>query len=200
MTFLFDIGRVLLDFDFESSLSRLLPATVADPAARLERLLERKDEFETGRITIDDYIAWALEVTGSDATADEFCQAWQQIFTPCEPMWRCVRQLAKEGHRLILFSNTNGIHCPWIFGEFPEFALFSAAVLSYETGFIKPEPQIYHYAIDRFGLIPGETLYIDDLPQNIATGRDLGFRCWQYDLKDHAAFETWLSSNLKSEI
>jgi hypothetical protein len=102
---------VLLDFDFESSLSRLLPATVADPAARLERLLERKDEFETGRITIDAYIAWALEVTGSDATADEFCHAWQQIFTPCEPMWRCVRQLAKEGHRLILFSNTNGIHC-----------------------------------------------------------------------------------------
>lgn len=200
MTFLFDIGRVLLDFDFESSLSRLLPATVADPTARLERLLERKDEFETGRITIDTYIAWALEVTGSDATADEFCHAWQQIFTPCEPMWRCVRQLAKDGHRLILFSNTNGIHCPWIFGEFPEFALFSAAVLSYETGFIKPEPQIYHYAIDRYGLIPGETLYIDDLPQNIATGRDLGFRCWQYDLKDHAAFETWLSSNLKSEI
>ena len=200
MTFLIDIGRVLLDFDFESSLSRLFPANTPDPAARLHRLLERKDEFETGKIPVDDYIDWALAVLGSDASPDEFRHAWQQIFTPNEPMWRCVRQWAAGGHRLILFSNINGIHCPWIFKNFPEFALFHDGVLSYETGFIKPQPEIYHHAIDRHGLIPAETIYIDDLPQNIATGRDLGFRCWQYDLHDHAAFESWLSQYLESKI
>jgi putative hydrolase of the HAD superfamily len=199
VTFLIDIGRVLLDFDFESSLSRLLPANTTNPAERLHRLLERKDEFETGKIPVNDYIDWALGVLGSNASPDEFRHAWQQIFTPNEPMWRCVRQWAADGHRLILFSNINGIHCPWIFTNFPEFALFDDGVLSYETGFIKPQPEIYHYAIDHHGLIPAETLYIDDLPQNIATGRDIGFRCWQYDLHDHAAFETWLASNLKSK-
>ena len=63
---------------------------------------------------------------------------------------------------------------------------FPEAVLSYQTGFVKPEPEIYHHAIREHGLVPEETLYIDDLPQNIATGRDLGFRTWQYDMKDHA--------------
>ena len=71
-------------------------------------------------------------------------------------------------------------------------------MLSYQTGYVKPEPEIYHYAIREHGLVPEETLYIDDLPQNIATGRELGFRTWQYDMKDHAAFETWLAENLKS--
>ena len=198
MTFLFDIGRVLLDFHFESSLSRLLPAGVTDPAGRIQRLLERKDEFETGAIPVADYIDWALEVLGSDATPDEFRHAWQRIFTPNEPMWSCVRQLAADGHRLILFSNINAIHCPWIFGHYPEFALFNAAVLSFEAGAIKPRPEIYHHAIDNHSLVPGDTLYIDDLPQNIATGRELGFRCWQYDLADHASFEAWLAENLKS--
>jgi len=200
MTFLFDIGRVLLDFNFEPSMERLFPAGIDDPVARMNLLLERKDEFETGSIGVDEYIAWALEVLGSTATRGEFTAAWQRIFTPNEPMWQCVRKLAADGHRLILFSNTNAIHCPWVFEEYPEFSLFQDAVLSFNTGFIKPQPEIYHHAIGSHGLVPSETLYIDDLAPNIATGRELGFRCWQYDLNDHAAFETWLADNLKSPI
>ncbi len=196
MTFLFDIGRVLLDFDFEPSLARLLPAGATDHSTRLEKMLARKDEFETGRIGVEAYISWALEVLGSPASPADFRDAWQQIFTPNEPMWACVRKLAADGHRLILFSNINGIHWPWITENYTEFSLFHDAVLSFKTGFIKPEPGIYQYAISTHGLVPEETLYIDDLPQNIATGRELGFRTWQYDLKDHAAFESWLAAEL----
>jgi putative hydrolase of the HAD superfamily len=200
MTFLYDIGRVLLDVHFESSLARLLPPSAADSDERLSRLLERKDDFEAGAIHLDDYTTWALEVLGSVASPAEFHDAWQRIFTLNEPMWETVRKLAAAGHRLILFSNTNAIHCPWIFDEYPEFALFDAAVLSFEAGSIKPHPEIYQYAIDTHALVPAEVLYIDDLPENIATGRQFGFRSFQYDLKDHAAFEQWLSENLNSQI
>ncbi len=198
MTFLFDIGRVLLDFDFEPSMSRLFPAGISDPTDRMNLLLERKDEFETGRIEVDAYIDWALEILGSQSTPAEFRHAWQQIFTPNEPMWQRVRQLVADGHRLILFSNINGIHWPWITENFPEFSLFHDAVLSFTTGYIKPQPGIYRHAISHHGLVPAETLYIDDLPQNCATGRELGFRTWQYDLKNHAAFESWLASELSA--
>lgn len=194
MTFLYDIGRVLLDFDFESSLSKLFPPGTTDAEKRLERLLARKDEFESGAIHVDEYIDWALETLGSPATPDEFRHFWQRIFTPNEPMWQRVRQLHSSGHRLILFSNTNAIHCPWVFDFYPEFSLFHDAVLSFETGFIKPQPGIYQFAIDTHSLVPSETLYIDDLPDNIATGREFGFQCHQYDLKNHAAFEDWLAA------
>ena len=200
MTFLYDIGRVLLDFDFESSLKQLFPEGVDDPDSRMARMIVSKDEFEAGRIDVETYVKWALGALGSPATAEEFTAAWRNIFTPNEPMWKRVRQLAASGHRLILFSNTNAIHCPWIFEEFPEFSLFPEAVLSYEAGFIKPQAEIYQHAIGRHGLIPSETLYIDDLLPNIAAGRDFGFRCFQYDLNDHAAFEDWLAENLKSQI
>ncbi len=198
MNILFDIGRVLLDFDFETSLTRLLPPETVDPSERLKLLIERKDEFETGKIDIPTYTDWALQVLASTSTPDEFQHAWQQIFTRNLPMWICVEKLVADGHRLILFSNINGIHWPWITEEFPGFEQFNGAVLSYETGFIKPQPEIYHHAIRTHGLVPAETLYIDDLPQNIATGIELGFLCHQYDLHNHAAFETWLAANLKS--
>ncbi|MDB6077050.1 MAG: HAD-superfamily hydrolase, subfamily variant 3, partial [Akkermansiaceae bacterium] len=64
MTFLFDIGRVLLDFDFESSLARLLPPGATDGLERMTLLLDRKDEFETGSIPDRDYIPWAIERMG----------------------------------------------------------------------------------------------------------------------------------------
>jgi putative hydrolase of the HAD superfamily len=195
MTFLYDIGRVLLDFDFESSLKRLLPPDEKDPTGRLTRLLDRKDEFESGAIHMDDYTTWALEVLGINASSAEFHDAWQRIFTPNEPMWERVRKLNAAGHRLILFSNTNAIHCPWVFDAYPEFSLFNAAVLSFEVGAIKPHPEIYQYAVDTYQLTPETTFYIDDLPENIATGREFGFHCHQYDLRDHAAFDAWMASH-----
>lgn len=194
MTFLYDIGRVLLDFNFEDSLARLFPEEITDREERMTRMLDRKDEFETGKIGVDEYIDWALGVLGSKATPAEFTHAWRNIFTPNEPMWARVRQLAADGNKLVLFSNINGIHAPWLFTEFPEFSLFHGAVLSYETGHVKPHREIYQYAIDHHGLVPEETIYIDDLPQNVATGRAMGFRTWQYDLKEHAAFEEWLAA------
>ena len=194
MTFLFDIGRVLLDFDFERSLARLLPPGIPDASARMAKLLEHKDEFEAGEMPPDAYIPWALGVLGSPATAAEFRTAWRQIFTPILPMWDCVRRLSADGHRLILFSNTNAIHCPWVFETYPVLGLFDAAVLSYEVGCVKPARAIYQHAVDTHALVADSTLYIDDLPQNIATGRQFGFHCWQYDLNDHPAFDRWLAS------
>ena len=198
--FLFDIGKVLLDFDFESSLSKLLPETHADPAACLAKLLGRKDEFEAGRIPLGDYTAWAIETLGATVTSEQFHDAWRNIFTPNLPMWETARKLHADGHRLILFSNTNAIHCPWVFEAYPDFSLFHGSILSFEVDSIKPHPEIYQHAIDKYSLIPESTLYIDDLPANIATGNLFGFRTHQYDLQNHDAFENWLHSELTPQV
>jgi putative hydrolase of the HAD superfamily len=111
-------------------------------------------------------------------------------------MWRVVEDLSQAGHRLILFSNTNDIHCPWIFESYEIFRHFPEAVLSFEAGSIKPEPEIYHHAIQVHGLKPAETRYIDDLPANITTGNRFGLRTHQYHLDNHQAFEQWLTEQL----
>ncbi len=198
MTFLFDIGRVLLDFHFEKSLATLLPPDTAeaDAFARMALLLEKRDEFESGLMTREEYVPWAITTLGSVATAEAFLHAWRNIFTPIEPMWQVVESLKKGGHRLILFSNTNAIHCPWIFETYEIFRHFEGKVLSYETRSMKPQDEIYEYAIREFALKPQETRYIDDLGPNIETGRKWGFRSHQYDLNDHPAFERWLAEEL----
>lgn len=199
MTFLFDIGNVLLDFHFGPSLSRLLPAETENPEAQLAALMERKDDFEAGRIPVEEFVPWAIHQLGSTASDDEFIAAWRDIFTPNEPMWRVVESLAAAGHRLILFSNTSALHCPWMLETFEIFRHFDAAILSHEVGAIKPDPKIYHHAIATFSLDPAATRYIDDLAPNIEAGRRFGLRTWQYDRSRHADFERWLAAELRTD-
>lgn len=192
MTYLIDIGNVLLSFDFEPALGRLLPAGCGDGPARLARVLARKDAFESGQLESAAYIAEACAQLGFAGAADEFCAAWCAIFQPVEPMWELVGQLAAAGHRLVLFSNINAIHAPHILATYPVFQIFHGAVFSYQVGAIKPHPPIYQAAIDRYQLVPEETVYIDDLAANIATGRAFGWHAYQYDHRNHRALLAWL--------
>ncbi|MDE2389484.1 MAG: HAD-IA family hydrolase [Betaproteobacteria bacterium] len=192
-TFLFDIGRVLLDFDFESSLIRLIPEKTDKPCERINQVLQYKDVLECGQISPESFANWALRILESKATPKQFYQIWRQIFTVNEPMWHCVRKLSDDNHSLILISNINAIHCPWIFTIYPEFSYFERKILSFEIGMLKPEPAIYQCAINKYLLDPAATIYIDDQLQNITVGQKFGFQCWQYDLNQHQAFETWLA-------
>ncbi|UJP08221.1 MAG: hypothetical protein LZF84_03705, partial [Nitrosomonas sp.] len=63
-TFLFDIGRVLLDFDFESSLARLIPSGTADAHERIGSVLHRKDALESGQIDPAGFADWTLSILG----------------------------------------------------------------------------------------------------------------------------------------
>ena len=168
MTFLFDIGKVILDFDFETSLSRLLSPGI--PVENLHELLGDKDAFERGDIPLDDYIDQALAAFGPDVTREAFKHAWRDIFTPNLPMWAEIERLSDAGHRLLLFSNTNAIHTPWILENYAIFSRFEAGTYSFEANSMKPEESIYKQAITDHGLEPAQTLYIDDLPGNIDTG------------------------------
>lgn len=197
MVFLFDIGRVLLDFDFEQSLKQLLPPETPGVNERIKCILGKKEILEAGLITSDEYTSWALEVLQNNVTATQFHHAWRSIFTVNKPMWKNVHELAEIGHRLILISNINSIHYPWIITEFPQFSYFEEAILSFKIGYLKPQTEFYQHAISHYNLVPEETIYIDDLPQNITAGRQFQFQCWCYDLYKHSDFEQWLNKTLR---
>ena len=193
---LVDIGNVLLGFDFEPALKTLVPNQATNEAkARVDRLLTRKDDFETGRLAEDEFISWASDQLEFTGRADEFRSAWNSIFLPIDEMWKAIKELKNDGLTLILFSNTNSIHAASFRRRYEIFDHFDHAVFSHEVGSMKPDEHIYRHAIAEFGLDPATTLYLDDLSENIATGERLGFRCHRYNFEDHPAFLAWLEDN-----
>lgn len=196
MDFLFDIGNVIVGVDFIPALTRLVPGDARDVDERLRKLLERKDEFEAGRVSPDEYFPWAARTLGFAGSMNDFMEAWIDIFSPNEPMWSCIRQLRGQGHRLILFSNINDPHKRHLLENYPVFQHFTGGVFSYQTGHIKPEPEIYDIAVRQYRLTPGNTAYVDDLPANVGAGRRAGFLCHQYNMQEHGKFMEWLGNLL----
>lgn len=66
---------------------------------------------------------------------------------------------------------------------------FDSVVVSGDEGVIKPDPAIFERLIDRAGLDPASTAFIDDSAANIETARSLGFVTHRF--VDPADFEAW---------
>ena len=183
--FLFDIGNVLLRFDFHLALGALAAQSdAADPVEVLARIELVKFALEDGRIDRAAFVRGAFDVLRYRGSEEEFIAAWEDIFTPNEPMLALVEQL--HGHfPLYLLSNTSDVHVDHIFRRYPVFQRFSGAVYSYKVRASKPDPAIYRIACEQFGIEPATTFFIDDLLPNIETARALGFRTHHYHHDRH---------------
>ena len=81
-----------------------------------------------------------------------------------------VRRAHKAGLRTALLSNSWG-------NEYPREGwdqMFDVVVISGEVGMRKPEPGIFHYALDRLGCAASECVFVDDLPMNVRAAAELG--------------------------
>ena len=59
--------------------------------------------------------------------------------------------------------------------KYPFLNKFDGMIISGKEKLVKPDLQIYKLAIDRFNLIPEETVFIDDKKENIEAANKFGF-------------------------
>jgi putative hydrolase of the HAD superfamily len=188
---LFDIGNVLVRFDFTAAAQRFAAQSEATTEQVLSLLSPFKDDLESGRISDDDFVSQSIERIGFRGGREEFIRIWSDIFSENGPMIAAAEELAAR-HPLYLLSNTSGLHKDWLFANFPVFRHFTGGIYSHEARSMKPGDAIFRAAIETFALDPSATLYIDDLPDNIATGQRLGFVCHHYHPDLHEAFRETL--------
>ncbi len=186
--FLFDIGNVILPFDFTISARRIAGHSRATAEEILALVSPLTVDFELGRMSVDDFIATASERIGYTGEPDFFRSAFADIFDPNLPMVAFVESLKAEGVPLYLLSNTNGIHAPFFEAAYPVFGLFDGGIYSHEVGLMKPDPEIFELAKTTLSLDPARTVYIDDLAANCEAGAAAGFRSVVYARDRHGEF------------
>ena len=178
----FDIGNVLLPFDFSIALKKLGDKSGVESVERAMETVKR--EYESGRIDRAAFLKQMREVLKYTGTEAEFVAAWEDIFTENVAMSDLVRALHPH-YPLFLLSNTSDLHMDYVFKQYPTFGLFKDAVFSYRVKGFKPEPGIYETALKQFGIEACETVFIDDLQVNVDAARALGFQAIRYDLGRH---------------
>lgn len=177
-TIVFDLGKVLVDFDYAIAVSKL-SARSTRPPENLHSFLGGSQllvQYETGLVTTDEFFTEVQKFTGFMGDLTEFGEFFSQIFTPIEPMIALHAELRRRGFKTYIFSNTNELAVEHIQRDFPFFAHFDGYIYSYEVKAMKPAAPIYE-ALERMtGRRGDEIIYLDDRPENIEAGIARGWR------------------------
>jgi HAD superfamily hydrolase (TIGR01509 family) len=173
----FDLGKVLVDFDYSIAARRIAARgkmTVLEIAAYLNRS-PLFVEYESGRVTTQQFFDEIRRVTGFQGDLAEFSNCFADIFTAIEPMVQLQAELQQRGMAAYAFSNTNELAVAHIRPTFPFYSKFDGCILSYEHGVMKPDAGLYEVVERQSGRRGAEILYLDDRPENVAAGAARGW-------------------------
>ena len=179
----FDLGKVLVDFDY-SIAGRRIAAQSSMSAAEVQRLIDHSPllfRFETGLMSQEEFFEQVCRATGFRGSRDDFSAFFADIFFPMPAMIEMHAQLRDRGIPTFIFSNTNELAIGHIRRNFPFFAQFTDYVLSYEHGAMKPDARLYEAVERKTGRRGAAILYLDDRAENVEAGAKRG---WQVILQE----------------
>lgn len=132
-------------------------------------------QADKGLITHEAAIRATAELAG--ISPEEFRQAIER-YVPNEELFAYIKQL-KSDYKLGLLSNVAANYLHQIFTE-QQLGLFDAIVLSFQNGFIKPQPEAFTNAAKELGVEAGECVFIDDQDRNVNGARAAGMKAVLY--------------------
>ncbi|MCD4817780.1 MAG: HAD family phosphatase [Candidatus Cloacimonetes bacterium] len=169
---IFDLGKVLIDYDFDIFFGEI---GYKPEERNLDEGLDPILDFESGKISKIEFLEQMKDVYNFSLSLEKFEIIWAEVFSEMENMLALARKVS-ENYKVFIFSNTDEIHFPYIWEKFPKLHFFNEnLMLSYELNSVKPDKEIYQNAIEKFSLVPEESIFIDDRPINIKVAQEFGF-------------------------
>ena len=182
-----DLGGVILDLDFERCLKafRELGIPDIDDLYHLPVHYPFFELFERGLISPEDLRNEIRKATGNNLSDSEIDYAWNRIsvgFT--REAIETVKKLNRR-FRMFLLSNTNAIHEVYYNSQLRMqhgienlTDLFEKVYYSHHLHMRKPDAEIFKYVLNDSGLIPEETLFVDDTLIHLETASGLGINTY----------------------
>lgn len=187
----FDIGRVLVAWDWQSYLQ-----SFGFSEQKTEKLAKAVFQNESWKET--DRGVWSDE-----EILQSFIKEAPEYEEDIRNMWihmdRCVRkydytdtwirELKEKGYQVYYLSNYGRT-----LRESTKEALSftnecNGGIFSYEIQTIKPEQAIYKALVEKYSLVPSQCVFLDDIPQNVEAARKYGLHGIQFVTYEQAKEE-----------
>ncbi len=189
----FDLGGVLVDLDIERcreafrSLGMDAVARVIDPCYPAEMI----GRLECGEISFHEACDEMRTLCDRpDITDEQIAWAYGEFLTGIDPRKiEMLESLRRRGIRTYVLSNNNPASMRCIREMFAREGrtmddLFDYIYLSYRMRLLKPSEAIFRSMIDHSGMVPEQTLFIDDGKRNVEAARALGFAVYMPAAKE----------------
>jgi epoxide hydrolase-like predicted phosphatase len=180
-TVIFDLGNVLLFFNWEIATDRLSSRTgkSRQEIGHYFMTTPFAMQLERGELSKQRFYETVSHDMEFDGPYEEFALIWSDIFTPNEPVIALAQQLRGRARRLAL-SNTNEIHVEFILKRYPFIREMDGHVFSHEAGLMKPDARIYEFLLKQFGVESSRAVFIDDIHANVDGARAVGLHGIHY--------------------
>src|SRR4030042_1337984 len=151
-----------------------LPNAPHTPAQKFSSLINPfSKDFEKGLISEENFWAGVCGALGkpTPGITSLWGIAFRSVYSPRADVFSMVSSLHDNGHRTAILSNTE--EPAMRFFQELEYDMFDVLVFSCAEGTRKPERKIYELTLDRLGLMPEQTVFIDDKQEFINAAEQL---------------------------
>ena len=177
---IFDMGQVLIRFNTGVFLDRFASDYTTEERTLLLREVYLSAEWimqdrgtHTPEQTVE-IVCRHLPKKLHEAVYNLVCR-WNENIIPVEGMKELVEELKGKGYGIYLLSNA-AKDLPGYWQRIPGHEYFDDLCVSAFHGFIKPQPELYGFALQKFNVAPEECVFIDDVTANIEAALNAGMQ------------------------
>jgi HAD superfamily hydrolase (TIGR01509 family) len=174
---LFDLGRVVINIDFNQTLA-CWAGHAGRPLADLSGRFGPDKTFrrhETGEASDAEFFAALRQTLGVELSDAQFLEGWNAIFAGEMPGMNALLARAADKLPLYAFSNTNRPHIEHFSKTFADIlGHFREIFLSSTIGLRKPDAAAYDHVVKAIGVPAERIVFFDDLAENIEGARMRG--------------------------
>jgi FMN phosphatase YigB (HAD superfamily) len=186
----FDVGGIFILHDNERLFRRLAASCSAVDAVDRIREAALDSDITTGARPVRELYDELVRDLRYKRDWQGFLVDWSSHFSVDRAMLALLGTVARD-NRVLLFSNTNREHWDHVTHLATGALGRHEAYLSHVIHDMKPNASAFRLVASRAGIRPERALFIDDLAENVAAARALGFRVHLYTGRE--AFERFLA-------
>ena len=180
-TVVFDLGGVLIDWDPRHLYRRLLPDDEIDDFLDEIGFAEWNHAQDAGGSWDEAVESLAARHPHRRELIAAYPRRYPETMAgPIDGTVRLLSQLRAAGTRLLALTNWSAETFHHALSTFDFLDMFEDIVVSGVEGVAKPDPRLFTILIERFALVPAETVFIDDSAANVAAAAELGLTALRF--------------------
>ncbi len=181
---IFDYGNTIAAFEPRDIIKKFGIKDEQKITLLCDKAFDRKywDKLDIGTLSQEDFIknVKAELPHALHNVAEQICNGWINRLPYIDGIEKLIERLKNDGFKLYILSNISK-HFSQNRKETGIFKMFDGLVFSAEISMVKPDRNIFEYILNKYSLVPEETVFIDDNADNINAANRLNIKAYLFD-------------------